>query len=168
MVNANRLECAAILAVGTMKGICHMFELSDAPERLDVARIHGWLARSYWTPGIARAKVERQIAGSHCLGAYDRESGLQVGFARAISDRASFAWLADVWVDEAARGRGLGRSMVKWFLDHPDYAGVRRFALATFDAHGVYAALGFAPPSRPDRLMERLSPEMAQMLKDTA
>ncbi|MBT0667999.1 GNAT family N-acetyltransferase [Novosphingobium profundi] len=144
-----------------------MFELSDDPQRLDVARIHGWLAASYWTPGIVREKVERQIAGSHCLGAYDPAGGAQIGFARVISDRASFAWLADVWVDEPARGQGLGRAMVQWFLDHPDYAEVRRFALATFDAHGVYAALGFTAPSRPDRLMERLSPAMQQMLADT-
>lgn len=144
-----------------------MIELSEDVGRLDVARIHGWLASSYWSPGIAREKVERQIAGSHCLGAYDAESGAQIGFARVISDRASFAWLADVWVDEAARGKGLGRSMVKWFLDHPDYQDVRRFALATFDAHGVYAGLGFTALSRPDRLMERLSPAMKQMLEDT-
>ncbi|GAM03611.1 GNAT family N-acetyltransferase [Novosphingobium sp. MBES04] len=144
-----------------------MIELSDDPSRLDVARIHGWLASSYWTPGIAREKVERQIAGSHCLGAYRTEDGQQVGFARAISDRASFAWLADVWVDADARGQGLGRRLVSWFLDHPEYADVRRFALATWDAHGVYAPLGFAAPSRPDRLMERLSPNLKQMLEDT-
>lgn len=140
-----------------------MIELSDDPGRLDVARIHGWLASSYWSPGVAREQIERQIAGSHCLGAYREDAG-QVGFARVISDRASFAWLADVWVDQAARGQGLGRRMVQWFLDHPDYAGVRRFALTTADAHGVYAKLGFEPLRRPDRLMERLSPQFAAML----
>lgn len=140
-----------------------MIELSDDPRRLDVARIHGWLASSYWSPGVAREQIERQIAGSHCLGAY-REGVGQVGFARVISDRASFAWLADVWVDEAARGQGLGRRMVQWFVDHPDYSGVRRFALTTADAHGVYAKLGFEPLRRPDRLMERLSPQFAAML----
>lgn len=138
--------------------------LSDDPQRLDVARIHGWLETSYWTPGIAREQVDRQIAGSHCLGAYG-EDGEQVGFARVISDRASFAWLADVWVDEAVRGQGTGRAMVRWFLDHPDYATVRRFALTTFDAHGVYEGLGFHALKRPERLMERLSPTFAAMLE---
>ncbi|GFE73321.1 N-acetyltransferase [Novosphingobium sp. TCA1] len=139
-------------------------ELSDDPSRLDLARIHGWLASSYWTPGVARAQVERQIAGSHCLGAY-LPDGTQVGFARVISDRASFAWLADVWVDAPARGQGLGRRMVSWFLDNPDYGDIRRFMLATRDAHGVYARLGFDPLMRPDRLMERLSGPFAAVLQ---
>lgn len=139
-------------------------ELSDEASRLDIARIHGWLASSYWTPGIERAQVERQIAGSHCLGAYLAD-GTQVGFARVISDRASFAWLADVWVDESVRGQGLGRRMVNWFLDSPDYADIRRFMLATKDAHGVYARLGFTPLVRPDRLMEKLSGPFAAILE---
>ncbi len=83
-----------------------MINLSDAPARLDLDRIHGWLASSYWSPGIARDTVSRAIAGSHPLGAYHPDHG-QIGFARAITDHATFAWLADVWVDEAARGRGL-------------------------------------------------------------
>lgn len=141
-----------------------MIELSDDPSRIDLDRVHGWLASSYWTPGIAREAVERQNAGSHCLGAYTAEQG-QVGFARAISDRASFAWLADVWIDEGCRGQGIGRRMVTWFVEHPEYASVRRFALTTADAHGVYAALGFTPLMRPERLMERLSPAFVAMLK---
>jgi GNAT superfamily N-acetyltransferase len=141
-----------------------MIELSDDPSRIDTPRVHGWLASSYWTPGIALERVVRQNAGSHCLGAYHPEHG-QVGFARVISDRASFAWLADVWVDESVRGQGLGRRMVNWFVEHPDYATVRRFALTTADAHGVYAALGFTPLLRPERLMERLSPQFAAQLE---
>ena len=141
-----------------------MIELSDDPARIDLERVHGWLATSYWTPGIGREAVERQNAGSHCLGAYHSEHG-QVGFARLISDRASFAWLADVWVAETVRGQGIGRRMVRWFLEYPDYATVRRFALTTADAHGVYAALGFTPLMRPERLMERLSPQFTAMLK---
>lgn len=139
-------------------------ELSDDVSRLDIARIHGWLASSYWTPGIAREQVERQIAGSHCLGAYLAD-GTLVGFARVISDRASFAWLADVWVDESVRGQGLGTRLAQWFVEHPEYAGVRRFGLATKDAHGVYARLGFTPLSRPDRLMEKLSGPFAAILE---
>jgi len=138
-------------------------ELSDDPARLDVARIHSWLTSSYWAPGIERSLVERAIAGSHCLGAY--RDGQQVGYARMVTDRATFAWLADVWVDEPARGQGLGRRMTGWFLDHPDYRGLRRIALATADAHGVYAALGFQPLKRPDRYMERLSPDLLAVLE---
>ncbi|VWX49008.1 GNAT family N-acetyltransferase [Novosphingobium sp. 9U] len=140
-----------------------MIALSDDPARVDLDRVHGWLTTSYWTPGISRERVAKQSAGSHCLGAYHAEDG-QVGFARVISDRASFAWIADVWVDEAARGQGLGRRMVRWFLDHPDYATVRRFALVTADAHGVYQDLGFHAPLKPERYMERLSSEFADLL----
>jgi GNAT superfamily N-acetyltransferase len=141
-----------------------MIALDDDKARLDVARIHGWLASSYWSPGIARDLVERAIAGSHCLGAY--RDGEQVGFARAITDHATFAWIADVWVDQTVRGQGLGRRMVGWFVDHPAFAGIRRIGLVTADAHGVYAKLGFHAPLRPDRYMERLSPEAAAMLRD--
>lgn len=144
-----------------------MIALSDDPARIDVARVHGWLASSYWSPGVSRAVVERAIAGSHCLSAIDG-SGVQVGFARAISDRATFAWIADVWVDAAGRGRGLGRRMVRWFLDHPDYAGIRRFGLVTADAHGVYAPLGFHAPLAPANLMERLDPDYAARLRNIA
>ena len=143
-----------------------MLILSDDATRLDVARIHGWLASSYWSPGIERALVERAIAGSHCLGAY--RDGAQIGFARMISDHAAFAWLADVWIDEPARGQGLGRRMVGWFLEHPDYQGLRRIGLTTADAHGVYAALGFHPLKRPERYMEMLAPDFATMLDDAS
>ena len=140
-----------------------MIALSDDPARIDLDRVHGWLTASYWTPGITHDRVAKQNAGSHCLGAYDQALG-QVGFARVISDRASIAWISDVWVDEAARGQGLGRRLVRWFLDHPDYATVRRFALVTADAHGVYEEIGFHAPLRPERYMERLTTEFADQL----
>lgn len=144
-----------------------MIELDDDKARLNVERVHAWLTTSYWTPGISRELVERGIAGAHCLGAY-REDGEQVGFTRAITDYASFAWIADVWVDESVRGQGLGRRMVGWFVEHPRLAGIRRIALATADAHGVYAALGFTPLMRPDRYMERLSAEHVNLLKEAS
>ena len=143
-----------------------MIELSDDKARLQIDRIHGWLVTSYWTPGIERALVERGIAGSHCLGAY--RDGEQIGFARMVTDHASFAWLADVWVEQSARGEGLGRRMVQWFLDHSGFVGIRRIALGTRDAHGVYAALGFHPLLRPDRFMELVSPGFAKFLTDEA
>lgn len=140
-----------------------MIELSDDGARIDLDRVHGWLASSYWSPGIDRDVVARAIAGSHCLGAYD-DTG-QVGFARAITDHATFAWIADVWVDAPARGQGLGRRMVGWFVDHPAFRGIRRIGLVTADAHGVYEPLGFHALLRPDRYMERLSPEAVALLK---
>ncbi len=140
-----------------------MIGLDDDKTRLDVTRVHGWLAGSYWSPGIARDLVERAIAGSHCLGAY-RDDG-QIGFARAITDYATFAWIADVWVEETARGAGLGRRMVGWFVDHPRLAGIRRIGLVTADAHGVYEQLGFHALLRPDCHLERLSPAATAMLR---
>ncbi|WP_425228608.1 GNAT family N-acetyltransferase [Sphingomonas sp.] len=141
-----------------------MINLSDDAARLQFDRVHAWLTGSYWSPGIARDTVERAAHGSHCLGAYD-ENGAQVGYARAITDHATFAWIADVWIEESVRGQGLGRRMVGWFLDHPGFAGIRRFALVTGDAHGVYRALGFHPPLRPERYMERLDPDAAARLR---
>ena len=140
-----------------------MIELDDDKGRIDVSRVHAWLASSYWSPGIERDVVERAIAGSHCLGAY--RDGQLVGFARAITDHATFAWIADVWVDEAERGNGLGRRMVQWFVEHPRFEGIRRIALTTADAHGVYAALGFNSLLRPQRYMERLSPAALALLE---
>jgi GNAT superfamily N-acetyltransferase len=134
------------------------FELSDDKARLDIARIHGWLASSYWSPGI-----ERALVGSHCLGAY--RDGEQLGYARAITDHATFAWIADVWIDDSVRGEGLGRRMVGWFVDHEEFADVRRFALTTKDAHGVYEALGFHSLIRPQNLMEKLSSDYTAMLR---
>ncbi len=137
--------------------------LSDDKTLLQVERIHGWLASSYWSPGIARELVEKAIRGSHCLGAY--KHGVQVGFARMITDHATFAWLADVWIEDSVRGAGLGRRLVGWFLEHPDFVDLRRIGLVTKDAHGVYAALGFHALARPDRYMERLAPGLADLLR---
>ncbi len=139
--------------------------LSDDKTLLQHDRIHGWLASSYWSPSIARDLVDRAIAGSHCLGAY-RSDGRQVGFARTITDHATFAWIADVWVDETVRGRGLGRRLVAWFVDHPRFVGIRRVGLVTRDAHGVYAPLGFGPLLRPENHMERLAPDTAMPVAD--
>ena len=142
-----------------------MTDLSFSDDRaaLQVERVHAWLASSYWSPGIERALVERAIAGSHCLGVY--RAGAQVAFARMITDRATFAWLADVWVEDELRGQGVGRQMVRWFLDHPDYQDLRRIGLVTADAHGVYEALGFHALIRPERYMERLAPAFAATLR---
>ena len=127
--------------------------VSNDKARIDTERVHGWLAGSYWSPGIAREMLERAIAGSHVVGAYDSAGG-QIGFARLITDYATFAWLADVWVDEAARGRGVDRAMIRHLRADPTLQGLRRWMLVTRDAHTVYAGEGFGPVTHPERLMQ--------------
>ncbi|MEP0548417.1 MAG: GNAT family N-acetyltransferase [Rhodothermales bacterium] len=125
--------------------------LSDDPARLDVAAIHAYLTRSYWAKGIPRAIVERSLRGSLCVGLYDGDA--QVGFARVVTDRATFAYLCDVYVLEAYRGRGLGVWLTACVLDHPDLQGLRRWLLTTQDAHGVYEKVGFVRAPFPERFM---------------
>ncbi|HEY6554316.1 MAG TPA: GNAT family N-acetyltransferase, partial [Vicinamibacteria bacterium] len=113
-----------------------------------------FLARSYWAQGIPREVVDRSIEGSLAFGLF--EDGAQVGFARVVTDRATFAYLADVYVLESRRGRGLGRWLVECVTAHPDLQGLRRFALVTRDAHDVYRPFGFEPLRAPERYMERV------------
>ncbi|MCZ8131192.1 MAG: GNAT family N-acetyltransferase [Steroidobacteraceae bacterium] len=127
--------------------------------RLDVEAVHGYLSRSYWAAGIPRETVERSLAGSLCFGLYDA-TGAQVGLARVITDRATFAYLCDVYVLEAHRGRGLAKFLMQCVGEHPELQGLRRFLLVTADAYGLYSQFGFASPARPDRLMEKLDPEV--------
>ena len=124
---------------------------SDDVGRLDVEAIHATLARSYWSPGIPRAVVEAAIAGSMPFGLYEAES--QIGFARLVTDRATFAYLADVFVVEAWQGRGLGTWLTRQILDHPELQGLRRWLLTTQDAHGVYERVGFVRAPFPERFM---------------
>jgi GNAT superfamily N-acetyltransferase len=118
------------------------YEISTEPDRLDVEVIWGFLRTSYWSPGVARERVERQIAGSLPFGLYAPQ-GAQAGFARVVTDGAAFAWIADVFVLEEHRGRGLGVWLVETVLAHPDVAQVRQVVLATADAHGLYERFGF-------------------------
>ncbi|MFB4425756.1 GNAT family N-acetyltransferase [Streptomyces sp. QL37] len=130
------------------------YEISCDPARLDAARIHHWLSTdAYWALGRTREQQDRAIAGSLNYGAYDLASGEQAAYARVITDRASFAWVCDVYVDRTARGHGLGTRLVTTLRDELAPLGVRRFLLATKDAHGVYAKLGFAPLAEPDMWM---------------
>jgi len=126
--------------------------ISTDKARFDVAAIHAYLTRSYWSPGIPRAVVEKAIAGSLCFGLFS-EQGNQVGFARAITDGATFAYLADVYVLEEHRGKGLGKWIVETTLAHPSLQGLRRILLATRDAHKLYAQFGFEPLATPESLM---------------
>ncbi|WP_329226875.1 MULTISPECIES: GNAT family N-acetyltransferase [unclassified Streptomyces] len=130
------------------------YEISDDPTRLDAARVHHWLSTdAYWALGRTREKQDRMMAGSLNFGAYDVASGEQTAYARVVTDRASFAWICDVYVDRAARGHGLGTRLVTTVRDELSPLGVRRFLLATKDAHGVYARLGFTPLPEPDMWM---------------
>ena len=128
------------------------FVISTDRTRLDLDLIHRFLAASYWAPGIPRAVVERSIAHSLPFGLYRGTE--QVGFARAVSDFATFAWLGDVFVVGAFRGRGLGDWLVETVIAHPDLHGLRRWHLMTRDAHRLYRKHGFSPLAAPDRHME--------------
>ena len=128
------------------------YEASDDPARLDVDVIHGFLRTSYWSPGVSRETVEKAIRGSLPMGLYAPD-GSQAGFARAVTDRATFGYLADVFVLPEHRGRGLSRFLVEALLEHPDLTGLRRWMLATADAHGVYEPLGFTALDDPSRWM---------------
>jgi GNAT superfamily N-acetyltransferase len=132
------------------------YELSTDPARLDRHAIHEFLRTSYWSPGIPFEVVDRGIDGSLPFGLY-APGGRQAGFARVVTDGASFAWLADVFVLEAHRGRGLGKWLVETILAHPRLGDVRRLTLATADAHGLYARYGFKPADAA-RVMELLRP----------
>jgi GNAT superfamily N-acetyltransferase len=128
------------------------YKLRD--DGLDADLVYQWLAEdSYWAVGRARETVARSMRQSYCLGVFTDE-GRQVGIARAVTDWATFGWIADVYVDRGHRGRGLGRWLVGVLRERLENAGVNRLLLATKDAHGVYEALGFTPVAYPERFME--------------
>ena len=134
------------------------YDISTDPSRLDLDAIHDYLARSYWSPGVPKSIVARAIAHSMCFGIYLDDA--QVGFARVITDKATFAYLADVYVLEAHRGQGLSKRLVEQIQAHPELKGLRRFLLATLDAHGLYAQFGFRPLAAPERMMEIRNPDI--------
>jgi GNAT superfamily N-acetyltransferase len=140
--------------------------ITTDPEKLDVDAIHAYLSRSFWAEGIPKGTVARAIAHSLCFGLFDgaplgdgsgrpeRSRGTQIGFARVVTDRATFAYLCDVYVLESHRGRGLGKWLIEIVMAHPDLQGLRRFQLVTRDAHGLYRRHGFETPINPERHME--------------
>jgi GNAT superfamily N-acetyltransferase len=134
------------------------FLVTTDPARLDIDFIHGYLVRSYWAEGIPRETVERSIANALCFGVYDGDQ--QVGFARVITDHATYAYLADVFVIESHRGRGLSKFLIECIVHHPELQGLRRWTLGTRDAHELYAKYGFKPLASPDRFMELHDPEV--------
>lgn len=130
------------------------YEISADSRRIDVDRVHRWLSTdAYWALGRSRETQESAITGSLNFGVYEEASGEQVAYARVVTDGATFAWLCDVYVDPAGRGKGLGTALVAAVRGHLEPLGVRRVLLATHDAHGVYEKLGFKGLDRPDHWM---------------
>jgi N-acetylglutamate synthase-like GNAT family acetyltransferase len=136
------------------------FLISTDRSKLDVDVIHRFLARSYWAEGIPRETVVRSIENSLCFGVYD--NARQIGFARVISDFATYAYLADVFILEPYRERGLGKELMASIMAHPDLQGLRRWSLGTRDAQGLYAQFGFKPVvnTRARTVMEIADPEI--------
>ena len=126
---------------------------------IDVDLVHRFLHdEAYWCRGVPRAVLETAIANSLCFSVFDDDR--QIGFARVVTDRATFAYLCDVFVLPDARGQGASKQLLESIDAHPDLQGLRRFLLATADAHGLYAQYGFVPLTRPERFMERYKPDV--------
>jgi len=135
------------------------YRISTDRALLDVALIHEFLSReSYWARDVPRSVVERAIAHSLCFGLYQNQR--QVGFARVVTDAATFGYLADVFVLASHRGQGLGHRLLQAVMSHPDVQGLRRFMLATRDAHALYRQFGFSALKNPQVLMERHDPDV--------
>ncbi len=135
------------------------FQISTDPALLDLERMHAFLSSSYWAKCIPRELMERSLRGSVCFGLYafgvdPSSSREQIGFARAVSDHATFAYIADVYVEEAWRGQGLSKWLMASLLSHPELQGLRRISLGTRDAQGLYAQFGFKNLEKPETWME--------------
>jgi GNAT superfamily N-acetyltransferase len=128
------------------------YSLSSSIADQQIDRIHAYLSRSYWAANIPLELLQRAIEHSLCFGIFHR--GKQVAFARVVTDRATFAYLCDVFVLEEHRGHGVGKWLIRSVMEHPDLQGLRRFMLATRDAHTLYTQFGFATPAKPESLME--------------
>lgn len=129
------------------------YTISCDPKRLDYGVVHGFLQTSYWAQNVSEEVVRRSVEHSLCFGVYHEET--QVGFARVITDRATFAYLADVFIVEQYRAHGLGKWLVETVLSHPELDGLRRWILVTRDAHDLYRKYGFKELRNPERFMER-------------
>ena len=128
------------------------FNISTDKNKINLDYVYQFLTQSYWSPGTSMQIVKKAMEGSLCFGVYDNNK--QVGYARVITDTATFAYLADVFIDEEFRGKGLGKWLVGAILAHPGLQGLRRTLLATRDAHSLYAQFGFTPFTNPERWMQ--------------
>ena len=136
------------------------YEVSDDAARFDLARAHGWISReSYWGEGIPLETFAKACANSLVVGAYATD-GTMAAMARVVTDRATFGWICDVFVDAAHRGSGVGKQLMAYLKAHPDLQGFRRLHLATRDAHGLYAQFGFGPLTKVETWMEIRDPDV--------
>jgi len=139
------------------------YSISTDKEKLDMEIIHDFLSNSYWSKDIPIETVKRSIENSICFGVYHQNK--QVGFARVITDSATFGYLADVFIVEEHRGKGLSKMLMKFIMDYPQLQGLRRFCLATRDAHSLYMQFGFTLLKNPDRLMEIVHADIYSRLR---
>jgi len=129
------------------------YRISSEYSDMDLKAIHQFISRSYWASGIPIETLEKAMSNSLCFGVFESK-GLQVGFARVVTDCATFAYLCDVYVLEEHRGKGLSKWLLEKVRSHPDLLGLRRMLLATFDAHGLYKKYGFSQLAQPEIFME--------------
>jgi len=148
------------MSMPTSRWTRETMEITCDVRRVDAALVTEFLATSYWAKGVSRDVVEKSLQGSLCFSLLD--DGQQVGFARVVTDRATFAFLADVFVLPDYRGRGLGEWLVECVIDHPQLQNLRRWMLGTRDAHGLYEKFGFKRLSQPEIFMELHDPEIYQ------
>lgn len=128
------------------------YELDDELSRIDLRAVHGWLETAYWSIGTTMERVEKAALNSAMvIGAYLGDE--QVAYARVVSDKISFSWICDVFVDPSHRGKGIAKSLIWFAMDHPDFKPMRRWVLVTRDAHSVYSELGFQPLENPENWM---------------
>ena len=137
------------------------YSISTDSSRFDVEMIYQFLTNSYWAEGIPRHIVQRSIDNAMCFGVFDGDK--QVGFARVITDRATYAYIGDVFILDSHRGRGLSKLLMKAIMEHPDLQGFRRWSLVTNDAHGLYQQFGFKPIANPQKYMELVNPDVYKM-----
>lgn len=146
------------MATPTMEWTDGEYSISTDRQRLDLTALHAFLSASYWSPGLPRDVLARAVEGSLCFGLF--KANVQVGFARVVTDRATFAYLCDVYILKDHRGRGLACRLLDAVVGHPSLQGLRRFVLVTRDAHGLYERYGFKPLARPEGYMELHRPDV--------
>jgi GNAT superfamily N-acetyltransferase len=154
------------LAIQSETRECRRGEFTVSTDRklIDLDVVHDFLTKCYWAKGISRDVVARSIENSLCFGVYSE--GRQVGFARVISDYATYAYIGDVFLLDSFRGRGLGKWLMECIMQHPRLQGLRRWSLVTQDAHGLYSKLGFEPLKKPQNYMELHRPDVYQKSGD--
>ncbi|KYN82440.1 GNAT family acetyltransferase [Vibrio cidicii] len=135
------------------------YRISTNQDDFDFEVIYRFISQSYWAKDIPKDTLQKALDNSLCFGVLER-TGKQVGFARLITDKATFAYLADVFIVEDSRGKGLSKSLIASVVSHPDVPGLRRMVLATRDAHGLYAQYGFKPIENPEVLMQIWQPNV--------